>query len=161
VTCAFAHDGQMVFASDILYVWALFWSKLAVCFLVKRLCIARRHVRLANILTYTSAALGFVSLLVIGIRKRIADPQSIAARSTVSTRYGFLCRFLILMPIAAPPMGRCRIVRMHYRPCHCLHAVHAGLGTPDEAKSQSLGNPGLRSPADVCEFRCSFSKLIY
>ena len=81
------HDGQMVFASDILYIWALFWSKLAVCFLVKRLCIARRHVRLANVLTCTSAGLGLVSLFVVGIRERPAQPWVIAARSTVSTGY--------------------------------------------------------------------------
>jgi hypothetical protein len=73
----------MVFASDMLYVWTLCWSKFAVCFLVKRLCIARRHVILANSLTYASAGLGVVSLLVIGIGKRIADPWNIAARSTV------------------------------------------------------------------------------
>ena len=145
----------MVFASDILYVWALFWSKLAVCFLVKRLCIARRHVRLANILTYTSAGLGFVSLLVIGIRKRIADPGSLAARSTVRILYNLSCRLLALIDIAAPPMGRCRVVRLHYRPCHCMHAIHAGLGPPDEAKSQSLGNLGLYSPVDVCDALCS------
>jgi len=112
-------------------------------------------------LTYTSAGLGFVSLLVIGIRKRIADPRSIAARSTVRIRYELSCVLFILMPVAAPPMGRNRIVRLRYRPCHCLHAIHAGLGAPDEAKSQSLGNPGFRSPADVCEFRRSLSKLIY
>jgi hypothetical protein len=76
----------MVFASDMLYVWALFWSKLAVCFLVKRLCIARGHVILANSLTYISAGLGVVSLLVVGIGKRIADPWNIAARSTVWPR---------------------------------------------------------------------------
>lgn len=74
----------MIFASDILYVWALFWSKLAVCFLVKRLCIARRHLRLAKVLTYTSAGLGVVSLFVVGIRERAAEPWAIAARSTVS-----------------------------------------------------------------------------
>jgi hypothetical protein len=78
--------GQMVFASDMLYVWALFSSKLAVCFLVKRLCIARVHVTLANSLTYASAGLGVVSLLVVGIGKRIADPWNIAARSTVWPR---------------------------------------------------------------------------
>jgi hypothetical protein len=104
----------MVFASDILYVWALFWSKLAVCFLVKRLCIARRHVKLANLLTYASAGLGFVSLLVIGIRKRIADPQNIAARSTVRNLNWSLCEFLVLTLITAPQMGRYRVIRLHY-----------------------------------------------
>lgn len=148
----------MVFASDILYVWALFWSKLAVCFLVKRLCIARRHVRLANMLTYTSAGLGLVSLLVIGIRKRIAEPGSLATRSTVRIWYNISCRFLALMSIAAPPMGRYRVVRLHYRPCHCMHAIHAGLESPDEAKSQSLGDFRLYSPADVCEACCSINK---
>lgn len=150
----------MVFASDILYVWALFWSKLAVCFLVKRLCIARRHVRLAKILTYTTAGLGFVSLLVIGIRSRIADPGSLAARSTVRIWCNISCEFLILMNIAAPPMGRYRVVRLHYRPCHCMHAIHAGLGSPDEAKSQSLGNSRLYSPVDVCEACCSINESI-
>jgi len=76
----------MIFASDILYVWALFWSKLAVCFLVKRLCIVHRHVRLANILACTSAGLGVVSLLIVGIHQRTNDPWSVAARSTVRAR---------------------------------------------------------------------------
>ena len=103
----------MIFASDILYIWALFWSKLAVCFLIRRLCIGRRHVRLANLLTYTSAGLGVVSLLVIGIRERAAKPWSIAARSTVRTR-SHVRNSWILTSNAAPPMGRCRIVRLHH-----------------------------------------------
>jgi hypothetical protein len=77
----------MIFASDILYVWTLFWSKLAVCFLIRRLCIARRHMRLANTLTCACAGLGVLSLFIIGIRQSTGDPwygEPSTAHSTVS-----------------------------------------------------------------------------
>jgi hypothetical protein len=64
----------MIFASDILYVWTLFWSKLAVCFLIRRLSISRRQMRLANMLTYACAGLGVLSLLIIGIRQSTRSP---------------------------------------------------------------------------------------
>jgi hypothetical protein len=50
---------------------------------------------------------------------------------------------------ADPPMDRCRVVRLHYRPCHRMHANLAGLGPADEAKPQDLGRLGIHSPAYV------------
>lgn len=55
--------------------------------MIKRLCIARRHVRLANLLIYSCVGLGALSLFIIGIRQRAADPwngEPSTARSTVS-----------------------------------------------------------------------------
>lgn len=65
------------------------------------------------------------------------------------------------MPVTAPPLGRCRVVRLHNRPCHCMHAIHAGMGSPDEAKPQSLGSLGLYGPADVRQMVSLIMKLIY
>jgi hypothetical protein len=48
-----------------------------------------------------------------------------------------------------PPMDRCRIVCLHHRPRHCVHACLVGVGPPDEAKSQGLGRFGIYSPAHV------------
>lgn len=48
-----------------------------------------------------------------------------------------------------PPMDRCRILCLHYRPRHRMHASSAGVGPADETKSQGLGRFGIHSPAYV------------
>lgn len=64
----------MIYASDLLYVWALFCSKLAVCVLIKRLCISRYHMKLAKVLTGACMGFGVISMFVVGLRQRTREP---------------------------------------------------------------------------------------
>ena len=76
-----------MFAGDMCYVLALFWSKLSIGLFFRRLSATTEKTLFADILVYSCAALGIISTFLIGLRQHVIEPwlQGPAlGRSTVS-----------------------------------------------------------------------------
>ena len=80
-----------MFASDILYTFALFLSRLSVCLFFHRLSGSTEKKLLPNILTCMCAALGVISVFVVALRKEVAEPwvQDLATVSQHRHEAGF------------------------------------------------------------------------
>jgi hypothetical protein len=63
-----------MFASDILYTFALFLSRLSVCLFFRRLSGSTEIKLLPNILTCVCAALSVISVFAVALRKEVAEP---------------------------------------------------------------------------------------
>ena len=63
-----------MFAGDMFYVLALFWSKLSICLFFRRLSATTERTLLADLLAYACLILGIISVFVVGLRQQIAEP---------------------------------------------------------------------------------------
>jgi hypothetical protein len=67
-------DIQLMFAGDMCYVLALYWSKASIGLFFRRLSATTEKTLFADILVYSCAALGIVSTLLIGLRQQVIEP---------------------------------------------------------------------------------------
>jgi len=85
--CLCTDNIQLMFAADVFYVLALFWSKLSICLFFRRLSATTEKTLLADILAYACLGLSIISVFVIGLRQRIREPWvqgPVLGSSTVS-----------------------------------------------------------------------------
>ena len=76
-----------MFTGDLLYTMAMFSSRLSVCLFFRRLSASTEKMLLPNILMCLCAALGVVSMFVVGLRQEVTKPwaQDPAAVSNFSS----------------------------------------------------------------------------
>lgn len=65
---------KLLYVSDFLYIWVLFFTKAAVIAFLKRLATSKNHQKFLSMMAYACAAACLVSTLVIGIRTDIPYP---------------------------------------------------------------------------------------
>jgi hypothetical protein len=65
---------QLMFAGDIFYILALYWSQLSVCLFFRRLLASTERTLLADILAWACVALGVISVSVVGLRQQVMEP---------------------------------------------------------------------------------------
>ena len=76
------HEGQLIcndkiqlmYAGDLMYTLAMFSSRLSVCLFSRRLSASTQKTMVPNILTCVCAALGIISVFVVGLRQRVSEP---------------------------------------------------------------------------------------
>lgn len=63
-----------MYAGDLMYTLAMFSSRLSVCLFFRRLSASTQKTMVPNILTCVCAALGIISVFVVGLRQRVSEP---------------------------------------------------------------------------------------
>jgi hypothetical protein len=63
-----------MFAGDLFYILALFWSKLSVCLFFRRLSASTQRTLLPDIMTCVCTFLSILSMFAIGIRQQATEP---------------------------------------------------------------------------------------
>lgn len=76
-----------MFAGDLFYTMALFWSKLSVCLFFRRLSASTIKTTIPDVMTCACAVLGVTAMFIIGLRQQVNRPwmqDSSNSQGTVS-----------------------------------------------------------------------------